>query len=81
MRLPRSALANLAMTMPADSPNGEHCVTCWAIISGVEDAHQNENGDWEHDECPGRLIPQGAPPPSTNTTHDSSVALTSTPGP
>ena len=40
------------VTMSDDSPVGEHCVQCWAIISAVEDAHKNEDGDWEHDECP-----------------------------
>lgn len=50
--LPRPGLATLVMTTPADTANGQHCATCWAIISGVEDAHRDENGDWEHDECP-----------------------------
>lgn len=38
--------------MSAESASGEHCVQCWGVISAVEAAHRNENGKWEHDECP-----------------------------
>lgn len=38
--------------MTADCQSGEHRALCWAILSAVEDAHRNDNGDWEHDECP-----------------------------
>lgn len=38
--------------MSTESASGEHCVQCWGIISAVENAHRNESGTWEHDECP-----------------------------
>jgi hypothetical protein len=42
----------LVALMSPDTASGEHCAQCWGIISAVEDSHRNENGAWEHDECP-----------------------------
>lgn len=38
--------------MTVDSPNGEHCAQCWAIISAVDGAHRDVNRDWNTMDAP-----------------------------